>query len=370
MIQFFHSAQTGAPVNAGTAGYGIALLDACLVTGFNSKNVSTLTVAANVATLTTATAHGFAVDEAVLISGANEAAFNGTFRVLSVPSSTALTFALVTALTAASGTVTVKMAPLGWEKVYSGANKAAYRSQDVTGTRLYLRADDSAAQYLTVTMYETMSGIDTGTGATGPLYWKKSSTSDTTARPWQLVGNSTAFYWFSDWHASYPLKPNGYLFGDFPSVKAGDAYRCMLIGHDVSDPYYVYSNCDFPYGRGTTQTEGQRIARSHSQLGAAVAFYKECASNNSTLGYGSATLYPNGADNGLHLAPVHVFESGSNACRGRMPGLFAPIENTQGAFPALDRTIAIDGKRYLALRVIYDTSNAGNCWLLFDGEWT
>ena len=98
MIQFFHSAQTGAPVNAGTAGYGIALLDACLVTGFSAKSVSTITVAANVATLTTATAHGFAVDEAVLVSGANEAAFNGTFRVLSVPSSTTLTFALVTAL--------------------------------------------------------------------------------------------------------------------------------------------------------------------------------------------------------------------------------------------------------------------------------
>ena len=62
MIQFFHSAQTGAPVNAGTAGYGIALLDACLVTGFNSKNVSSITVAANVATLTSATAHGFAVE--------------------------------------------------------------------------------------------------------------------------------------------------------------------------------------------------------------------------------------------------------------------------------------------------------------------
>lgn len=369
MIQFFHSAQTGAPVNAGTAGYGIALLDACLVTGFNSKNVSSITVAANVATLTTATAHGFAVDEAVLIAGANEAAFNGTFRVLSVPSSTTLIFALVTELTAASGTVTVKMAPLGWEKVYTGTNKAAYRSQDVTGTRLYLRADDSTAQYLTVTMYETMSDIDTGVGGT-TLYWKKSSTSDTTARPWQLIGNSTAFYWFSDWHASYPLKPIGYLFGDFPSAKAGDAYRCMLIGHNASGPSDPHYNCDFNLVRGTPNTDGQYIARSYSQLGTGILFYKECASNNSSMGYGSATLYPSGADNGLHLVPVHVFESTVNAYRGRMPGLFAPIENTQGVFPALDRTITIDGKRYLALRVIYDTSNAGNCWLLLDGDWT
>ena len=368
MIQFFHSAQTGAPVNAGTAGYGIALLDACLVTGFSAKSVSTITVAANVATLTSATAHGFAVDETVLIAGANEAVFNGTFRVLSAPSSTTLTFALTTALTEATGTITVKMAPLGWEKVYTGTNKAVYRSQDVTGTRLYLRADDANAQYLTVTMYETMSGIDTGTGGT-TLYWKKSSTSDTTARPWQLVGNSTAFYWFSDWHASYPLKPNGYLFGDFPSIKAGDAYRCMLIGHDVSGPTYTYSNCNFNVARGTTLNAGQRIARSYSQLGAGIAFYKECASNNSTMGYGSATLYPNSADNGLHLVPVAVFESGTNAYRGRMPGLFVPLENTQGAFPALDRTVTIDGKRYLALRVVYDTSATGNCWLLFDGEW-
>ena len=369
MIQFFHSAQSGAPANTGTAGYGISLLDACLVTGFNAKNVASITVAANVATVTTATAHGFAVDETVLIAGANEAAFNGTFRVLSVPSSTTLTFALVTELTAASGTVTVKMAPLGWQKVYSGTNKAVYRSQDVTGTRLYLRIDDSNAQYMTATMYETMTDVDTGTGVTGPVYWKKSSTSDTTARAWQLIGNSSVFYWFSDWNASYPLKPNGYVFGDFPSVKPGDAYRCLLIGHSIYNPTYAYSNCHFNYARGSANTNGQWIARSYSQIGAAVAAYKESTSNNSTMGYGSTTLYPNGADNGLHLVPVALFEGGATAYRGRMPGLFVPMENTQGAFPALDRTVTIDGKRYLAMRVVYDNSNAGNCWFLFDGEW-
>ncbi len=178
------------------------------------------------------------------------------------------------------------------------------------------------------------------------------------------------FYWFSDWNASYPLKPNGYLFGDFPSVKAGDAYRCMLIGHTDNDPGNTYYSCNFNYARGSLYTVGQRIARSYSQVGATVAFYKENASTNVTMGYGGATPYPNGADNGLHLVPVHVFESGSNAYRGRMPGLFVPLENTQGVFPALDRTITIDGKRYLALQVTYDTSDAGNCWFLFDGEWT
>ena len=370
MIQFFHSAQTGAPVNAGTAGYGIALLDACLVTGYASVNVSSIVVSSGVATVTTATGHGFAVDEAVQISGANEAAFNSTFRVLSVPSSTTLTFALVTELTAASGTITVKMAPLGWEKVYSGTNKAVYRSQDVTGTRLYLRADDSNAQYIAMTMYETMTDADTGTGVTGPVYWKKSSTSDTTARDWQLIGNGSVFYWFSDWNANnYPLKPMGYLFGDFPSVKSGDAYRCMLIGHTLASPSYTHSYCNFNYARGAVYTAGQWIARRYAQVGAAVAAYKECASTNVTMGYGSATLYPNGADNGLHLVPVHVFEIGSNAYRGRMPGLYAPIENTQGVFQALDRTVTIDGKRYLAMRVTYDASNAGNCWFLFDGDW-
>ena len=62
MIQFLHNAQTGAPVNAGTAGYGIALLDACLVTGYASVNVSSIVVSSGVATVTTATGHGFAVE--------------------------------------------------------------------------------------------------------------------------------------------------------------------------------------------------------------------------------------------------------------------------------------------------------------------
>lgn len=95
------------------------MLDACLVTGFNPLSVASITVANNIATLTTTTNHGLNTDDAILISGAIESVFNNTFRILSTPTSTTLTFAVTTTSTGATGTITVKTAPLGWQKIFS-----------------------------------------------------------------------------------------------------------------------------------------------------------------------------------------------------------------------------------------------------------
>lgn len=369
-VKDYSSIQASALPCAGTAGYGIALLDACLVTGFNSKTVSSLTVAANVATVTTTTNHGLAVGDPIAIAGANEAVFNDEFRVASVPSSTAFTFAVITSTTPATGSLSCKIPALGWEKAFTGTNKAVYRSQDVTGARLYLRVDDSNAQYMAVNLYETMSGVDTGTGASTTLYWKKSSTSDTTARPWQLVGDSKIFYLFTDWNATYTLQPNGYAFGDLLTAKAGDAYHCMIIGHTTSAPASAFTNNHFNINRGSANTTGLLLARSFSQLGAAVGFYKESAPASTAMGYGSATIFPNQSDNGVHLTPVYVVESATNAYRGRLPGLLVPFETTYGAFPAMDKTVVIGGKTHLAIKLVALANNTyGNVWFNLDEAW-
>lgn len=370
-VKDYSSIQSGASPCAGTAGYGIAILDACLVTGFNSKSVSSLTVTANVATATTTTNHGLAVGDPIAIAGANEAVFNDEFRVASVPSSTTFTFAVTTATTPATGTLSCKIPSLGWEKAFTGTNKAVYRSQDVTGTRLYLRVDDSNAQYMAVNLYETMSSVDAGTGASTTLYWKKSITSSEVARPWQLVGDRKIFYLFTDWNPSYPLQPNGYVFGDLLTAKAGDAYHCLIIGHTASDPLRAFTDNHFNVNRGSANTSGQLLARSFSQLGVGVGFYKESAPASTAMGSGSATIFPNQSDNGVHLVPVYVFESATNAYRGRMPGLLIPMETTYGAFPAMDKTVVIGGKTHLAIRLVGLAYNTyGNCWFSLDEAWS
>jgi len=450
--KLFNNTQQEIPQLTGVVGSGIAMLDACLVNGFNTRSNITIAVTTNVATVTvpaksititnyigansttvtgtvastfglyvndsitisgasgteqtklngtwviasiaSATTftfvvsssvatgtltttlgttvknnHGFLIDDIVTISGANESVFNSDFKITNVTSST-FTFNLTTAITDATGTISVKITPLGWEKTYSGTNKAVYRSLDNTGTRLYLRVDDTNAQYMTVNMYETMTNVDTGTGAS-TVYWKKSSTSDTTARAWQLIGNGKVFYWFIDWNAATaPLQPNGYAFGDFITAKAGDAYNCMIIGHTSSAPTGTFNVDSFYYNRGVSNNLGQYITRSFSQLGTSVSFFKESATNTTTMGYGGSIIFPNQTDNGIHLTPLYIIESATLAYRGRMAGLLCPFETTNGVFPALNKTVVINGKTYVAIRIVSTAANLyGNCFFPLDDEW-
>lgn len=366
----YHYQQTAASPAAGTAGYGIAILDACLVTGFNSKSISSISVTTNIATVTTSTDHGFVPDEIVLIAGANESIFNDEFKVLTIPTTTTFTFALTTGLTDATGTMSVKIAPLGWEKTYSGTNKAVYRSLDITGTRLYLRVDDTNAQYMRVNMYETMSSVDAGTGVSTTIYWKKSDTSSTAVRNWYLIGNSKVFYIMFGFYSTLQDRVNPCAFGDLITCKAGDAYHCMLIGPTINSIYQGADN-SFPAISSTGEITGQYIARSYSQIGSNIQFYKLDASSNTRMGYDGVTNYPNGSDNGLHINPVYVYESATKAYRGIMPGLYAPFEKTSGAFNCRDKSVVIDGKTFIGYKhaVHPDGSYLGNFWFALDDAW-
>lgn len=101
----YYYGQTSAPPMAGVIGYFIAILDAFLVNGFNPRNVTSLTVSNNVATATTSTAHGYEIGTVIANSGANESVFNDDFEIIAIPTTTSFTFAVTTALTAATGTI-------------------------------------------------------------------------------------------------------------------------------------------------------------------------------------------------------------------------------------------------------------------------
>ncbi len=65
---------------------------------------------ANLVTITTTAAHGLQVGQAVVIAGVTDASFNGTFVILSVPTSTTFTYAQV-AMDATSGNGTATNTP-------------------------------------------------------------------------------------------------------------------------------------------------------------------------------------------------------------------------------------------------------------------
>lgn len=371
-VKPYHVLQAGGtiPQLAGTAGYLISLLDAILVTGFNSKSVSSISVTDNVGTCTTSTAHALGVDDVVIFSGANESVFNNEFRVVSVADSTHFTFAVTTGLSAASGTITVKIAPLNWTKAFSGTNKAVYRSADNSSNKLYLRVDDTQTTYATVNSFETMSDVDTGTGASSPVYWLKSSTANTTARNFYLFGDTKRFYLMAAWHATYPTWCAGYGFGDFASIKAGDAYNTFLLGHSASAPSNSTTSQSFTYVGVSNQTAGQYLARSYSQVGASVAFFKGSPvvpGATAQMGYGTQVAYvANPADNGVHLVPLDLYET-NNVYRGQLPGLYVPLEATTGNFLNMDKTLIYNGRTYAAVITACVTA-AGNCWFDITGS--
>lgn len=308
-VKYFSSDMSGAPALSDTAGSLIALLNACLVTGFGSVTVSPLSVASNVATATVSTGHGLTmvgdVGPVVRIEGATPAGLNGDWRV-TVTSSTAFTFATsgISDQTA-SGTITAKRAPAGFEKAFTGTNKAAYRSLNAAGTQIYLRVDDTGTTSATAIMYETMANVDTGTGlspTSGNVTWAKGS-----SLPWAIFADDRAVYLLTN-------NVNGMFFGDIASVLSPDPYGAALIGSSVGGGYAYLG-----YLNSSSQSY---LARTWSGIGGAVTMTRQSVRFSADyLGY-AGTAFPNPPDHAFHAAPVYAWES---VLRGLMPGLWNPL---------------------------------------------
>ena len=144
-VMWFDSSETGAPVLNNANGSMIAVLDACLVTGFNNKAVQSIAVAGGVATVSCAS-HGYVAvhGKDVLISGATPAELNGRKEVLTVTANS-FTYASASPAGSATGTITVRRDALGFVKAHTGVNKAIYRRSDVTASAMMLRVEDIGA---------------------------------------------------------------------------------------------------------------------------------------------------------------------------------------------------------------------------------
>ncbi len=360
-VKYFDSTMSGAPTLSGTAGTLISVLDACLINGFGTVTLDSLVVSSNVATGTVSAGHGFsmigsAVGSVITIAGATPSGLNGTWRIASVPDSTHFTFATSgISNQTATGTITAVRTPLGFSKAYSGTNKAAYRADDVAGSRLYLRvADDGtgSATYARIRGYESMSDVDTGTGPfptdaqfSGGLYWGKSSTANSTARAWRLFGDSQGFYLCVNQDGAGTW--GSAAWGDIPSEKAGDAYRTLLIGGTSTN---VSNQGNLHLINNTT---GHYFARSYVQTGTSIAVFKlshHIAVNSMGL-YGVAYPAPMGGQ--FYCAPVDVWEgtgyASTTALRGPLPGVYAPLhpsaQLTDGSFQT--DVIGLDGRTLL-----------------------
>lgn len=326
-VKYFDSTMSGAPSLSGTAGALIGVLDACLVNGFGSVTLDSLVVASNVATATVSGGHQFAMigdaGPVIAIAGANPSGLNGEWRV-TVTSATAFTFA-TTGIgdQTATGTITAKRAPAGFEKAFSGTNLAAYRSLDVMGTRRYLRVDDTGTTNARAVGYESMSGISSGlvgpfpTSAqlSGGYYVYKSSAASSATRAWRLYADARLMYLHTD--ADVGTWPGGLTFGDILPYVTNDAYAAMLQASSAAAA---------AMGIHLFGQENGFFARSYLQTGSAVPVVRYShAKTPSAAGLGGQA-WPSLIDHAAHVWPIEVWES-TLAARGVLPGAWNPIHN-------------------------------------------
>ena len=190
-VKFFNENLPDAPVLNGVAGSLIDLLTACLVTGFGLRAAVSLVVSGGVATLTLANEAKNAnrLHTVVLVEGVTGAltALNGEQKI-TFASPTELKFATAAADGTATGAITVKTAPAGWEKKFPGTNTAGFKSLELESLGSCLWVNDVGTLDANVRLYETMTGVDSGTGpaptvveSAAGAFWMKSTAANTNA---------------------------------------------------------------------------------------------------------------------------------------------------------------------------------------------
>lgn len=331
-VKWFSSEMAGAPVLTGTKGAFVALLEACMVTGFGLKTVTSVTVAGGIATVVLASGQ-FIQHQIIEIMGATPAGLNGQKRVLALNDANSFTFD-ATGITdqVATGTITSKVPGMGWLKPYSGLNKAVFKVDpavhpDTTGC--LVRCDDNGNYTMEVRGYESMTDVDTGLGLTptttqmarSALFRSDAISPSAVMRNWFIVGDDR-FVYIGVGHQT--TSPFGWsCFGEFKSTKTADPFN-FLIGiqysndstvastssNTLASPNYSYLYC----ARNSIGLGGSVQMRHHGWL-------FDVASSKFSGGTGATLPYPNTADYGIYFTPVYIIEASPNVHRGVFPGL-------------------------------------------------
>lgn len=364
-IKFLHSGMTGATTNNNAVGSIIAILDAALLNGFGTGNVDSLVVTGNVATATRSAGHPFEVGAVVEIAGASPAALNGQHRVLSKTTTTYTFETSGVSDQTATGSITHKVAPLGWEKPFNATNLAVYRSLDLTGTRCALRVNDTPSQYALVRGYKSMVDIDTGLDpfpdqatqlAATYFLWQR-NIGGAPGGQWAIIGDKKRFYFWLQFNTDGSLPYScTYYFGDFISYRLGDAFACMLGAHPNNGFNNNAESSAWSMGRSYFE-DGMYAPRNVTGIGIASRLRKIGnpigTSNTWTYLSGSGgTVYPNTADNSILLYESFLKDFTPDNVRGKLPGQYLVSQNvisTIGHRTLVEGVLGYPGRKFFTL---------------------
>lgn len=308
----YRSSDGSAPVLDGTVGSLVALLDACLVTGYGAKAAAGWTKP---------------------FTGTNKAAFK------------------------------------------LGAGTGFYLRVQDDGPGAGGAAEARVTGYVTMSDVDTGTGpFPTAAqglgGAIAALSFRKSSAADAAARSWIVVADSRTVYVFvltTDFANVYLA----FAFGDIYSFKSDDAYNCIIIAGNAEVNTASFLGDASLTISGTTA--GHFIARGHTQLGASVAIGKHtdgAKSGGNTYAIG-VIPFTNPEDGGIYVAPFWVHDPTTapvNGVRGRLRGLWTPLHPTNSIPDATTFSGSaigeLTGKTFLAITFIRSASAIGGTLII------
>lgn len=428
-IKFFSHTMEGAPQLTNAFGALTTLLDAVLINGFNTKTITSLTRSGTTVTASITAGHAYQLNQIVTIDGATPSDYNGEFRVTSTTANDFTYEVTGSPTTPASGTITSKASPLGWQTAFTGTNKRVYRSLSPLSNKPFLRVDDSkAAAYTTtyakkakVTMAVNMTTIDVFQGGYAPYdssaptkgevatgsadavydgwfkwYYARAGSNGTDVaepleynRAWFIVGDDRGFYLFNE--GSDGGKMGGKCFTDFISYRAGDGFNTILCAQDAYAPAsvnqsswpnaggegYLTSDCGVRFTRAGDPV-GKLALKGYAQIGAAVpvsfvSLHTVPQGTYNMSGYSTGISFPNGPDYGILLQPT-LLKEGTHI-RGRMPGMFWVHNNCGDSMSHGELITGVDGYPGRTFMMVHTTASDGystpNAFLAFDitGPW-
>ncbi|MFN3493832.1 MAG: hypothetical protein ACK40L_04935 [Hydrogenophaga sp.] len=367
------SSEAGAPTVNNTVGSLLEMLRCVFVTGFNPRSVTSIVVAAGVATATAAT-HGYTngLGRLLLIEGAPEAGLNGLQQPITVTTNTFTYAAPGIADGTYSGTITAKRAPLGWVEAHTGTNGAIFARTAPEATSSMLKVLDSRASpahvsYAQVTMVATATDFSTVTNEAPTTELTASmwgtGANDATVKPWEVLGDDLFAY------LVLPSLSGGignlYCFGDPVLLYPGDAGGAMLVTHGSVPGAGAGSlgGLGGPAIINFSATGTQNRIFFHRTLANTVAFVP--ASVCGAVGWGDAGA---SGDVVIPVTSDYYFRTAAEI-RAKLPGLYIPQGNNAFnagevyEFPGLNRKLLCVSFRRVA------GGGAGQLFLDMSAPW-
>lgn len=376
---WMHSGQLGAAQMSGaknSEGQLLQVLDSGLIDGFNPQPVVSITKTATSVTLSYGVSHGYELGQVLLVAGATDATLNGRHRVIT-KTENALTINAV-GVNATTGTITTKVAPLGWQSIFGSADplKRAYRSNSMQSSKTVLYLDMSLptshgynttnpAKRAMVDMCENMTTLGTQINSytsafnnrtsvrNGKMFWYQCrGLSKTTAisvaqnRSWVIIGNDKFFILLNEWQEYNPYGQHlrdTFAFGDLLNMKNEvTTGNCAWLGvtnpNDTSEIYFAYGGAQIGGNVANTTDVKGYMTKSFNGTGTLRPLVLSLHGGVEPLlsgREGETTNFPNPATQSVVGLPIYTLTS--EYLRAKLPSILFIPQNLNDNYIGLDK---------------------------------